>query len=602
MFGHFRFLLKLYFFSFTIILGAFLHASASEVLVVLDTSGSMLSYYDEINGKVLEEISKKFIKKGDGFHLISFDKSPHLELSQVVNSTLDFSHVVSRFSLIRPLAKDSNFLLTLDFLEDYIAGLPSSYDKKLIFISDGFFTCFSKDSDYFQEDFDKKLNDFSTHLEKLGNVQSYYIKLPINDNQIVLDLKNKFSSFVSTSVEMTEIMAYPLISPLPFSLQEYLQFDDLEEKESQNEAKEVQQIIEEKELVKETEETIHEMGEKELEKKIEEDAKNIEITTQNIEVITQNATPPINIRSIYVFLAIVGVIVLLIFSIVLIFLFITRKKKKQSIIEDTSLIEEYSQIAETSTAPSETNIEKNEVLLSSTEEYLHINGKDDAIYDEKNKGIKKEIDISKQSPKILKELQKDEKILLTVKTLETKLSTEYSSTLFTLSAETKRAFDKKSIIENMTSLLNASYVDKGDAFYRFKNSLYTKRYVKNIDVTKDNYLEMFVLNQRRSIGMRNTHSLISGKTFYLGGGRRDDFLIFLVPIPHHLASIHYDGKEIIFNIFDARYFPYEVETEVKNPIDRFFVINSDKNYPIHFMFRLYEKENISAYSNNTVSN
>ena len=639
MYKHFRFLLCLCCFSFTFY-EVSLCAEVCDVLVVLDTSGSLLSYYDEINGEVLKEISTQYLRKGDVFHLISFDTSPRLELSQLLETEADFSNIVYKFSLLYPLAKTSNFSYALDFLENYISLLPLSHSKKLIFISDGFFTYSESDVGYNQETFEKKLNDFSVYLSKIGKIQTYYIKLPISSNQIVKDLKNDVSFFVNTSFEMAEIMAYPLISKLPMSLKEYLSFYDIDRtvSKSKNEASNLfsasfknteQNESRGSEDVDDTEIAIGKENAESLDEKPAKIKKTVvrnEVAKINYELTKIETEPNVNLvieenvegidkavqfRTIYIFFIALVLLGLIIFSISFIFLLVMKKRKNKlsnegfSNLEDSLVFQEESVNLKHKTTEDfqDKDIEsKNEVLLSSAQEYLDV---ENDIASFKNLDVKNDKDVENDKLNFSKTyvqetskiLTKEEKILLNVKTFETKSNTEYSQSLFTLSAETKKAFANGNAIENMVSLLNASYIDAGDVFYRFKHSLYTKRYVKNIDITKKNYLEMFVVNQRRSIGMRNIHFLTLNKTFYLGGGKRDDFLIFLVPIPRKLASICYDGKEIIFNILKPKYFPFEKENVIRDPIDRFFIITSDKGYSIHFMFRLYEKE---AFSSNTI--
>ena len=610
MFKHFRFLFFLCFFS-SVSFQFNLRAEPSDVVVLLDTSGSLLAYYEQINEIVVKEIFANYVRHGDVFHLISFNASPNLEISQIVDSQRDFSRIVSKFLLIHPLAKTSDILVALDFLQGYLPTLPRLHDKKLIFISDGLFTPFAKHSNYTQKDFEKELSDFSAYLVKTGKIQTYYIQLPISSNQFVVDLKNDLSVFAIPSLEMVRIEAFPLISNLPLSLKEYLMCDEVgnpvfrsKNLNSSSDSFEKPVISIKSEDIKKNEgietyaEEVKEIVDgsvTEIERvfKIDEDGAIPDVDLM-VEENTKSFNTTILFNATYIFL-IIGIFLALI-----LFFVIKRFFKKHSDIEenikDKNILDSKIATDVLTTKNSENfqdeNTEcKNEVLLRSTENYLDPNedSVDSDFIVKTDKELKKETKSSKQVSGVSEAIQKEERILLTVKTFETKLKTEYSPTVFTLSPDTKKAFAKDAVIENMLSLLNANHIDTGDVFHRFKSSLYIKKYVKNVDVTKKNYLEMFVANQRRSIGMRNIHPLIPNKIFYLGGGRRDDFLIFLVPIPRRIASIRYNEKEIIFTILEPKYFPYEKELEIRNPIDRFFVINSDKNYPIHFMFRLYEK-------------
>lgn len=697
MFRCFKLLFILCFFSFFF---SETSLQASDVVVVLDTSGSLLSYYDDINDKILVEICTNYVKKGDVFHLISFNTSPYLEISQIVDSELSFSNIVSKFLFSYPLAKASDILLTLDFLKSYLRSLPRLHEKIVIFISDGLFTCSDEYSNKYKE-FETELNNFSDYLVRMGRIQTYYIRLPIISNKIVLDLKNDLSVFAKSNFEMEEIEAYPLISNLPSSLKEYLSFDEIGKKvfrninveafsdalpvsieaESAKENEEMKSVALkafEKATKKEAIKTIydeatiakHEIENREnnsLDEKKElnafaaksvqfdvDEKKDVELkrrvlepetpiretTTKKEKAMTkldeevlisdvnqtiekENSNLFFSSYRAYIFLIVGLLIILVLFFVIKNYLKRYESEEKTLSNEDekrSNLVIAFSTANEDANSKVENVKSKNEILLYSAQEYLDTsedglkssnNNNDDSLKEEtkgENLPVALEESLKEtEDGKIIKEKQgsskvpsSEERILLNVKTLENRSDIKYSPTFFTLSSDTKKAFAKNTAIENMVSLLNASYVDSGDVFYRFKRSLYTKIYVKNIDVTKQNYLEMFVLNQRRSIGMRNVHFLTQNKTFYLGGSNRDDFLIFLVSIPRHLASIHYDGKEIIFTILEPRYFPYEKEIKIKNPIDRFFVIKSDKNYSIHFMFRLYEKENLSALSRSSI--
>ena len=102
------------------------------------------------------------------------------------------------------------------------------------------------------------------------------------------------------------------------------------------------------------------------------------------------------------------------------------------------------------------------------------------------------------------------------------------------------------------------------------------------------FIELFVEMQRKNIGMRNTQRLKIGDRMYVGGGKNDGFLIFLVPLPSKLASIEYDGKTYIFKILKPSFFPYEKEREVKSFIGRVFIIVSEKGYHIYITFLPHE--------------
>ena len=82
---------------------------AADVVVLMDTSGTVLPYYEVINKRVLQSIISKFVRIGDSFHLISFSAVPHYEMSQKINTEADLSRVVSRFMLLYQLGQSADF-------------------------------------------------------------------------------------------------------------------------------------------------------------------------------------------------------------------------------------------------------------------------------------------------------------------------------------------------------------------------------------------------------------------------------------------------------------------------------------------------------------
>jgi len=101
-------------------------------------------------------------------------------------------------------------------------------------------------------------------------------------------------------------------------------------------------------------------------------------------------------------------------------------------------------------------------------------------------------------------------------------------------------------------------------------------------------LNFVVDDQNTVIGKRNIHSLKSGYGLSVGGGKSDDFLIFLVPIPARIGEIHRDGSTLIFTPKKPKYFPDIGSNEVKDCINKTIRIISDKNYEMRLRFEMYE--------------
>ncbi|MCL2719989.1 MAG: VWA domain-containing protein [Treponema sp.] len=101
-------------------------------------------------------------------------------------------------------------------------------------------------------------------------------------------------------------------------------------------------------------------------------------------------------------------------------------------------------------------------------------------------------------------------------------------------------------------------------------------------------LNLFVDEQNTGIGKRNIHSLKSGYKLSVGGGKADDYLIFLVPLPGNLGEIRRNGSQLTFIPRKPKYFPDIGSNEVRDCINKTIRVVSDKNYEVRFRFEMYE--------------
>jgi hypothetical protein len=116
-----------------------------------------------------------------------------------------------------------------------------------------------------------------------------------------------------------------------------------------------------------------------------------------------------------------------------------------------------------------------------------------------------------------------------------------------------------------------------------------RRPVKNADVSAGGpmMLSLFVEDQNTAIGKRNIHTVKPGYTFSVGG-KRSDFLIFLVPMPAHIADVVFDGKDCTFIPRKAQYFPDLDSSRLVNCIGESIRVVSDKNYELHIRIERYQ--------------
>ena len=166
---------------------------AADVVVLMDTSGTVLPYYEVINKRVLQSIISKFVRIGDSFHLISFSAVPQYEMSQKINTEADLSRVVSRFMLLYQLGQSADFLSGINFAGQYMTRLPSQQEKILIVISDGIFNppASSPYRNYTGEQVKTELAKISASIRAKG-WKVYYVKLPFPSDAVIKDLDGAF--------------------------------------------------------------------------------------------------------------------------------------------------------------------------------------------------------------------------------------------------------------------------------------------------------------------------------------------------------------------------------------------------------------------------
>ena len=165
----------------------------TDVIVLMDTSGTILPYYEVINKRVLQSIVSKFVRVGDSFHLISFSAAPQYEMSQKINTEADVSRVVSRFMLLYQLGQSADFLSGINFAGQYMQELPLRQKKILIVISDGIFNppASSPYRNYTGEQVKTELAKISASIRAHG-WKVYYVKLPFPSDAVIKDLDGSF--------------------------------------------------------------------------------------------------------------------------------------------------------------------------------------------------------------------------------------------------------------------------------------------------------------------------------------------------------------------------------------------------------------------------
>ncbi len=177
-------------------------AAGADIVVLMDSSGTILPWFEEINNRVLVDLTKKFVRSGDTFHLISFNSRVNLEIAQPIESEEDLSRVVSRFMLLYPLGQNSDFLSGLQYTVHYVSSLDQQRQKIIIVISDGIFNppASSPYASYTSEQIKAELSSTSRRIRGAGwNV--YYIKLPFPQDAVIKTLDDNLLAGVNNAPE-----------------------------------------------------------------------------------------------------------------------------------------------------------------------------------------------------------------------------------------------------------------------------------------------------------------------------------------------------------------------------------------------------------------
>jgi hypothetical protein len=108
-----------------------------DLILLLDTSSSMISSYQDVNNYISGGFLREFLRTGDTFHLIPFSDRPRLDISRRIEGQGDVETIIGRMFLQYPLEPFSDIQAAMRFAEQYVSTLPASRPKKIVLVSDG---------------------------------------------------------------------------------------------------------------------------------------------------------------------------------------------------------------------------------------------------------------------------------------------------------------------------------------------------------------------------------------------------------------------------------------------------------------------------------
>jgi cytoskeletal protein RodZ len=112
-------------------------SSASDVVVLLDVSQSVFPYFHDVTDYVVSSVVRDFLRTGDTFHLLSFGDVTQVEIAQRVSGEEDVRSILGRLYLLYPLARHTDIISAFSYLYQYLADLPENRSKIVVVITDG---------------------------------------------------------------------------------------------------------------------------------------------------------------------------------------------------------------------------------------------------------------------------------------------------------------------------------------------------------------------------------------------------------------------------------------------------------------------------------
>lgn len=114
-----------------------LYAEGHDIVVLLDTSKSVFSYFDSLLNYLINEVLICQIKYGNTFHLLTFSGTTEKELITPINDKEDIEQIVSDVLLLQAFGDYTDLIGALRFLQNYVAALEGENSKSVIIITDG---------------------------------------------------------------------------------------------------------------------------------------------------------------------------------------------------------------------------------------------------------------------------------------------------------------------------------------------------------------------------------------------------------------------------------------------------------------------------------
>jgi len=582
---------------------------AIDLVVVLDTSSSMYVHYKEVSDYVIGPLLKDFLRYGDTFHLISFSSVAKTEISRKIEGIGDIETIIGRLLLLYPLDNYSDIVAALQYAGRYLADLPENRAKTVIFITDGDHSPgpTSPYKDLSKENLEKAISDAAGKLKGNGWI-FHYVRVPQDLNFRSTELR------MATSDNDTEETANS-ISALPQSGtdktgQTAVSSNTVNATESAKETQDVSTIVAQELNVPVTE-LNPEQGSEIISTAIGAISVDFPIS---VGKVTRDFSIPIRVKnpsphSVYLetqAILVDGVDRL------------KKKSFKELLPRSDSEFNLYISLPESYQPGTITlNIEPQftgSIRINPPSASIRADIVNNTISSWLLKllpllllagGILLAAILAGVIIIVLRRLQNNPGIVMAEAMQRTQERPAIADSAGRLSPENKTgrsvhtntstadlmaefAKEKKDSVKiPAISPVFATLQEDGTSSLPARPSLSVEPNLSIRQATGRIMLNLFVQDQNTAIGKRNVHLMKAGHRLTVGG-HNSDFLIFLVPIPHRIADVHFDGEQLTLIPKRPEFFPETGAEPIYNCVGKTIHLRSAKGYDLYIRFDKYQ--------------
>lgn len=111
--------------------------STTDLIILLDSSQSMIPYYNDVAEFICKSILPSYLRYGDRFHVLTFSDTVQNPISKEVLTNADINAIVAGVLLLYPLGTSTDLITALESTWKWTLDLPSDSNKVIVMITDG---------------------------------------------------------------------------------------------------------------------------------------------------------------------------------------------------------------------------------------------------------------------------------------------------------------------------------------------------------------------------------------------------------------------------------------------------------------------------------